>query len=241
MTKRTRAIHWARVFAASLMTVYGVAGCGGGPSGPSQVEQSPGPTASSTPEPMGPAPTIVAITPSTGSIGGGAAITITGAGLRPGVRVTFGAATVAGFVSPTSDWISVTTPSHVPGTVDVVVTNVDGQQAVASGAYTFADPASFAVDGHWRGVTFAGESDEPFALTVENSAVVSLTCASSGLVRLSPPAPISNGAFLFRGEDGVTISGRILAPHEAKGVVNVDPFAHMRRPCVDAEWHANRQ
>ena len=161
--------------------------------------------------------------------------------MRPGVRVAFGATTVAAFFGPTTERISVTTPRHAPGTVDVVVTNVDGQKAVAIGAYTFAAPASFAVDGHWRGVTFAGESDEPFALTVENGAVVSITCASSGLLRLSPPAPIVNGEFLFRGEDGVTISGRILAPNEAAGAVNVDPAANVRRPCVDAGWHANRE
>jgi len=189
---------------------------------------------------MGPAPTILAVTPSIGSSGGGAAITITGAGLRPGIRVAFGATIVAGFFGPTQDWISVTTPSHVVGTVDVVVTNVDGQQAVAIAAYTFAAPESFAVDGHWRGGSFAGDYDEPFTLTVENGAVVSLTCASSGLVRLLPPAPIINGEFVFRGEVG-GISGRILAPREAKGVVNVDPSAHHRRPCVDAEWHAIRE
>jgi hypothetical protein len=154
--------------------------------------------------------------------------------------VAFGATSVAAFFGPTSDWISVTTPGHPPGTVDVVVTNVDGQSAVAIGAYTFAAPESFAVDGHWRGVSVAGESDEPFAFTVENGAVVSLTCATSGLVLLSPPAQITNGEFAFRGAVG-GISGRILAPREAKGVVNVDPSAHDRRPCVDAEWHAIKE
>ena len=233
MTKRTRAIHWGRLLAASLMTVCSVAGCGGGPTTPSQVEQTPGPT--------GPAPTILAVTPSIGSSVGGAAIAITGAGLRPGVRVAFGTTNVIGFFGLTSDRISVTTPSHAPGTVDVVVTNVDGQKAVAIGAYTFAAPESFAVDGNWRGLSFAGDYYEPFTLTVEHGAVVSITCAGSGLIPLSPPAPIIRGEFLFSAEDGVVVSGRILAPNEAKGAVNVDPFAHVRRPCVDAEWRANKQ
>ena len=242
MTKRTRAIHWERLFAASLLTICGVAACDRGPTAPSPSEQRSGPTTSSSPpEPRGPAPTILAVTPSIGSIGGGAAITIRGAGLRAGIRVTFGATTVAAFFGPTQDWISVTTPSHVAGTVDVVVTNVDGQQAAAIGAYTFAAPESFAVDGPWRGVSYAGEYDEPFTFSVENGAVVSLTCSTSGLVALSPPAPITNGVFLFNGADGVTLSGRILAPHEATGAVNVDPGATVRRPCVDAGWHANRE
>ena len=65
-----------------------------------------------------------------------------------------------------------TTPSHAPGSVDVVVTNVDGQNAVAIGAYTFAAPESFDVNGNWRGVSFVGDSDEPFTFTVVNGAVV---------------------------------------------------------------------
>ena len=183
MTKRARAIHWAGLFAASLVTVCGVAGCGRGPTAPSQ------------PEPRNPAPTILSVTPSIGSTGGGASIRITGAELLPGIRVSFGATNVAGKFDQYSGGVIVTTPSHAPGSVDVVVTNVDGQNAVAIGAYTFAAPESFDVVGNWRGVSFAGDYDEPFTFTVVNGAVVDLTCSTSGLVRLSPPAPIIHGEF----------------------------------------------
>jgi IPT/TIG domain len=232
MMRRTRAIHWGRLFAASLLTVCGVAGCGRGPTAPSQPE--PGKPAPN------PAPTILSVTPSIGSIGGGAAITITGAGLLPGIRVAFGATNVAARFGPNLDRIFVTTPSHAPGSVDVVVTNVDGQNGVAIGAYTFAAPESFDVNGNWRGVSFAGDYDEPFTFTVVNGAVVDITCSTSGLVRLSPPAPIIQGEFSFGGEDGVAISGRILAPNEAMGVVNVGPVGNVR-PCVGAEWHAAKE
>ena len=90
MTKRTRAIHWGRLFAASLLTVCGVAGCGRGPTAPSQPELRTTPPRHETP-----APTILSVTPSIGSTGGGASITITGAGLLPGIRVAFGATNVA--------------------------------------------------------------------------------------------------------------------------------------------------
>lgn len=227
MTKRARAIHWAGLFAASLVTVCGVAGCGRGPTAPSQ------------PEPRNPAPTILSVTPSIGSTGGGASIRITGAELLPGIRVSFGATNVAGKFDQYSGGVIVTTPSHAPGSVDVVVTNVDGQNAVAIGAYTFAAPESFDVNGTWRGVSFAGEDDELFEFTVVNGGVVDIRCSTSGLVRLSTPAPVIHGEFSFRGEDGVAISGRILAPNEATGVVNVAPVVNVR-PCVGAEWHANK-
>ena len=84
MTKRTRAIHWGRLFAAGLLTVFGAAGCGRGLTAPSQ------------PELRNPAPTILSVTPSIGSTGGGAHIKITGVGLLPGTRVAFDAMNVAG-------------------------------------------------------------------------------------------------------------------------------------------------
>jgi len=236
MTKRTGAIRWGRLFAASLVTVCGVAGCGRGPTAPSQPEvRNPVPNPAA-----GPTPTILSVTPSIGSTGGGAHIRITGAGLLPSTRVAFGATNVTAFFDKNSGGIFVTTPSHALGSVDVVVTNVDGQNAVAIGAYTFAAPESFDVVGNWRGVSFAGDYDEPFTFTVVNGAVVDITCSTSGLVRLSPPAPIIHGEFSYGGEDGVAISGRIVAPNEALGVVNVGPAGNVR-PCVGAEWHATRQ
>jgi hypothetical protein len=224
--------------AASLLAVGGVAvGCGEAtPTAPSTgVVTNPPPTMTN------PAPTILSVTPSLGSTGGGASITITGAGLRPGVRVAFGSTSMAAYFSgDLVDRIFVRTPSHAAGSVDVTVTNTDGQTALAMNAYTFALPDSFDVNGNWEGPAFSGDYDEPFTFTVENGSVVSITCSTSGLMRLSPPAPIIHGEFLFIGEDGVAVSGRIVAPNEAKGDVTVDSVYEVRRPCVEAEWHATK-
>ena len=193
MTKRTGAIRWGRLFAASLVTVCGVAGCGRGPTAPSQPEvRNPVPNPAA-----GPTPTILSVTPSIGSTGGGASINHRSrapaghpCGLRRDER--------SRMLRRIFRRVFVTTPSHAPGSVDVVVTNVDGQNAVAIGAYTFAAPESFDVVGNWRGVSFAGDYDEPFTFTVVNGAVVDITCSTSGLVRLSPPAPIIHGEFFRR-------------------------------------------
>jgi IPT/TIG domain len=233
MTRKMRTTHWGRLLTASLLTVCCTAGCGRGPTAPSRSElTNPASTLLST-------PSILSVTPSIGSTGGGAAITITGAGLLAGARVAFGATTMG--ASFYRDRLFVTTPSHEPGSVDVMVTNVDGQNAVAIGAYTFAAPESFDVNGNWRGVSFAGDYDEPFTFTVVNGAVASITCAMSGLVRLSPPAPIIHGEFSFAEENIVAVSGRILAPNEAKGVVNIGLVDSSVRPCVGAEWHATKE
>jgi IPT/TIG domain len=136
---------------AGFLTVCGVAGCDRGPTAPSLPDlRNPAP-----PDVRNPAPTILSVTPSIGSSGGGASILITGSGLLPGIRVAFGETNVEGWFDRYSGGVVVTTPSHAPGSVDVVVTNVDGQNGVAIGAYTFAAPESFDVNGDWRGGSFA--------------------------------------------------------------------------------------
>jgi len=226
MTNRTN----AAIAAASLLAVCGVAaGCG------ETTPTAPSARVVMNPAPMNPAPTIVSVTPSLGSTGGGASIRITGTGLQPGVRVSFGATAVrAWFDAYYPDRISVTASSHEAGSVDVVVTNPDGQTARATGAFTFALPDSFDVNGIWEGAAFSGDYDEPFTFTVVNGAVVSISCWTSGAVALSPPAPIIHGAFSFSNEEGVAVTGAILAPNEAGGSVTVGP-------CVDRDWHAFRK
>ena len=79
---------------------------------------------------------VASINPSSGSAKGGAEVTITGKGFAEGVTVSFGEnAATQKSLSPTS--IIVTTPSHVPGKVDVVVRNKDGTSVTASKAYTY--------------------------------------------------------------------------------------------------------
>jgi hypothetical protein len=100
-------------------------------------------------------------------------------------------------------------------------------------AYTFALPESFDVNGNWEGPAFSGDYDEPLTFTVKNGAIVTISCWTSGVVALSPPATITHGEFSFRDEDGMAISGTILAPNESEGFVNVGP-------CVDRGWHATK-
>jgi hypothetical protein len=229
MTTEARAIRKRLSFAASLVSVGCIAGaCGNDTPTPTAPTTAPSPPAVSLP-----APTILSVTPSLGSTGGGASIMITGTGLQPGIQVTLGSMTVSARFDPRyRDRIFLTTPSHAAGLVDVVVTNPDRQTGLATGAYTFASPDSFDVNGDWQGGVFTGH--EPFTITVVGGSVVSISCWTSGSVTLSPPAPIRNGEISFSGDDGVAISGRILSPTEAEGRVTVGP-------CVGADWYAVKE
>jgi hypothetical protein len=237
MTNRTHTgwllLVFSRIYTfavgASLLAACGVAaGCG------EATPTAPSAGVVTNPAATNRAPTIVSVTPSLGSTGGGASVAITGLGLMQGVRVAFGSTSVAAFFAGgVDDRVFVRAPSHAAGSVDVTVTNPDGRTALAMKAYTFAPPESFDVNGNWKGPAFSGDYDEPFTFTVVNGAVVSISCSTSGVMALSPPAPITHGEFSFRDEDGVAISGTILAPNEAQGSVNVGP-------CVDRGWHATR-
>lgn len=87
---------------------------------------------------------ITNITPRAGDAKGGTQVTVTGSGFAQGASVAFGyAPAIGGFRYATkvavSDGtaISATTPAHEPGTVDVIVTNPDGNSVVATAAFSF--------------------------------------------------------------------------------------------------------
>ena len=220
----------------SLITAGGViAGC-------ASSSPSPSPPTVSTPSPVG-APSgslsITAIVPAIGSTRG-TNVTITGSGFRRGAIVTLGGVAIRVCAVPTTDcsWVSTSTtlyasaPPHAAGRVDVVVTNTDGQAGRLPEGYTYAIPESFEVNGNWEG---GADSDygTPFRFTVRNDTLTDISCGASGILTLSPPLPISQGAFSFDGPDGANISGRIVSPNSAVGNINMSP-------CFGFPWFAER-
>lgn len=89
-----------------------------------------------------PAPTLSSVTPNTGTTAGGTSVALAGTGFVTGATVTFGgvAATSVAVASPTS--ITATTPARAAGSVNVVVTNPDGQSSTLAGGYTYGTPCS---------------------------------------------------------------------------------------------------
>jgi len=90
-----------------------------------------------------PAPTVTAVTPSSGPTNGGTAVTITGTGFLAGATVKLGgtSATNVAVVNGTS--ITAVTPAHAAGTVSVVVTNTDTKSGTLTNGFTYtaANPA----------------------------------------------------------------------------------------------------
>jgi len=87
------------------------------------------------------APTVSGVNPASGPTAGGTSTTISGTGFAAGATVTFGGSTATGVVVTNSTTITATTPAHAAGTVDVVVTNSNGQSGTKTSAFTYNAPA----------------------------------------------------------------------------------------------------
>ena len=94
---------------------------------------------------VGDALTLTAVIPSSGGTSAGP-VRLNGTGFMAGATVTFGnvAATAVSVVTPTT--ILATRPAHATGTVDVVVTSLDGQVATLAGSFTYVANLTFTDD-----------------------------------------------------------------------------------------------
>jgi hypothetical protein len=181
-----------------------------------------------------PAPIVATVLPTIGSTGGGTPVAITGTGFlgtgpRSAVVVRFGE-TVIEALHVTDNLILLTTPAHIAGALDVVVTNPDGQTGRLAGGYTYGPPQSFDFNGTWRG-EYGGT---PIRFTIEDATLTSVGCGTSVTLTLSPPPAVSNGEFSFSGDGGVAVAGRIVSPSVAIGTVNI-------ASCPATTWLAERQ
>lgn len=175
------------------------------------------------------------ISPSSGSSAGGTPIEITGYGFNPGSTVIFGG-TAMKVTYVDSQKLVATTPAGAAGLIDVLVTNPNGQSDTLREGYTYASPATYDVNGEWKG-TADSESGTDFGFTIRDGALISVSCGTSQSVTLSPPVPVVNGEFSLTGNESVTISGRIVSPLRAFGTISITGI----KSCVGQPWYAVKQ
>jgi hypothetical protein len=110
-----------------------------------------------------PAPTLSAVTPSSGPVAGGTGVTLTGTNFRAGATVDLGGVAATGVTVGSGTSITATTPAHALGAVDLTVTDPDGQSAKLTGEFTYVpnptDGGSDAGASDAGGSADAGASD----------------------------------------------------------------------------------
>lgn len=84
------------------------------------------------------APTVSAISPNKGALGGGTAVTITGTGFVTGCTVKIGGTSCTSVVFVNSTSVTAVTPAKTAGAKDVVVTNPDAQTGTLTNGFTYA-------------------------------------------------------------------------------------------------------
>lgn len=86
---------------------------------------------------LGAAPAVASVTPNAGPSAGGTAVTISGAHFASGASVRIGGTSATSVVFVNAGQLTATTPAHVVGTVEVQVTNPDGQSGTLANAFTY--------------------------------------------------------------------------------------------------------
>jgi hypothetical protein len=125
-----------------------------------------------------PAFTVSGISPASGTASGGTPVKITGTGFLTGATVTFGGIGGTNVAVPDGGTITVTTPSHTAGTVNVVVTNGIGQSGTLTNAYTYtAAPSTGGGGGAIRFVQMKAATPQAASSSV---AVTYSTAQSAG-------------------------------------------------------------
>jgi hypothetical protein len=134
------------------------------------------------------------------------------------------------------------TPAHAVGTVDLVVTNPDGQSYRVAAGFTYAPPDSFDSTGVWGGWTLHG-TDTWVEFVIRDKRVVSASCvcptcafdAGVDLTFAELPS-VESGEFSVTADGGATISGRIVSASEMTGTISVPSCTTTPLP-----WQANRK
>ena len=106
-----------------------------------------------------PAPTVTALTPTSGTTAGGTAITITGTSFDATATVTVGGSAATGVSVVSATQISATTPARPAGVADVIVT-VSGQSSAANPGdrFTYVAPPAASSVTPTSGSTLGGAS-----------------------------------------------------------------------------------
>jgi streptogramin lyase len=120
-------------------------------------------------------PSVTGISPATGSLAGGTAVTIMGSDLANAVAVEFGANAVTSFISDTPTQIVVIVPAGMTGTVDVIVVTPGGTSAASSAdLFSFVRLATNAIVASDR------PSGSVYGQTVTFTATVSAASSGTG-------------------------------------------------------------
>lgn len=135
-----------------------------------------------------PPPTITGVSPASGPTEGGTQVQVIGSGFVAGSVVSFGATAAQMTSMIDAATLTCTAPVGTAGTVDVTVTNPDGQKAVKAAAFSFFN--TLPVISSSTDVTTT--LNTPFSYSITASGSQPIQYSATGL----PPGVFQSGAFI---------------------------------------------
>ena len=172
-----------------------------------------------------PRPTVTGISPTTGSTAGGTVVTVTGTGFTGATTVKFGTVAGTSLTVNSSTKITIKSPAHAAGIVDVTVTTPGGTSAIVAGdKFTYGAPpkvtkilpATGPTTGNTlvtiNGTGFTGATAVKFGTT----AGTSKTVVSSTKITVRSPAHAAG-----------SVDIRVTTPYGTSAIVTADKFTYM--------------
>ncbi len=147
------------------------------------------------------APTVLSVSPSSGSDNGGTSVTITGTNFVSGAAATFGGTDASNVTVVSSTSMTATTRANTAGAVTVLVTNPNGQSGSLTNGYTYTanpmitsvSPSSGSVSGG-TSVTITGTNFASGAtVTFGGTAATKVTFVSGTSITATTPAHAAGG------------------------------------------------
>jgi len=133
-----------------------------------------------TPAPATPAPTVTAISPTSGTTAGGTAVTITGTNFTGATAVTIGGVAATPFTVVNATTINATTGAHAAGVVSVAVTTPGGT-GTGTNLYTYVGPPTVTAINPTSGTTAGGT-----VVTITGTNFTGATAVTIGGVAATP-------------------------------------------------------
>jgi kumamolisin len=131
-------------------------------------------------------PIVSNLSRSVGQAAGGMTLTITGAFFQADATVSFGGTAVAHVSVISTTQISIITPPHAPGTVDVTVTNLNGRSGTGMGLFTYEAGPTIASVSPANGGTGGGTAITISGANFQTGATVTIGGTAATGVVVSP-------------------------------------------------------
>jgi IPT/TIG domain-containing protein/FG-GAP repeat protein len=179
-----------------------------------------------------PAPTVTAISPTAGPLGGTTTVTITGTNLTGTTAVDFGNTAATGFTVNGATSITATAPAESAGTVDITVTTPGGTSATsAADHYTYVAAPTVTAVNPTQGPLGAGTSVSISGTGFTNTSTVTFGATNATSFTINSATSIT--ATAPAGSAG-TVDVTVTTPGGISATSSADRYTYVAAPTVTA-------